>query len=115
MGDRISVSFANGGDESVALFSHWDGEAMVTIAMDYLRSLNGYLKGKLEMDPLDRLEPNTVMVDFIRYLTKNFNGRVTHNYYLGKDSNDGDNSDNGHVLFLLERTQNGLEIETQRR
>ena len=40
------------------------------------------------------------MVDFIRHLTKNMD-RIESNYYMGKDGNDGDNSDNGHYVFDL--------------
>ncbi len=48
--------------------------------------------------PLGRLEPGTVMVDFIRALTKDCES-VNSNYYLGKDDMDGDNSDNGHFTI----------------
>ena len=56
--------------------------------------------------PLDRLEPGTVMVDFIRWMAgRELAGaswqRITSNFYLGKDSEDGDNSDNGHVEIDL--------------
>lgn len=103
MGNRISISFVNGEEESVAFFSHWDGEDLVANARTYLRELDKYLDGKKEVMPLDRLEPNTVMVDFVRWFTRN-QGRVTNNYYFGKDSSDGDNSDNGHVRLYLKKT-----------
>jgi hypothetical protein len=41
------------------------------------------------------MEPNTVMVDFIRFLTVGMT-RVERSLYLGATENDGDNSDNGH-------------------
>lgn len=50
--------------------------------------------------PIDRLEPPTVMTDFIRWYTKD-RGRIESSIYLGKDEKDGDNSDNGHYTFDL--------------
>jgi len=105
MGDRISISFRktlgeNWVEESPVLFSHWDGESLITEVYGYLdmltekRNNGGY--------PLDRLEPGTVMVDFIRHLTKDAE-RVKSNYYLGKTQNDGDNSDNGHRVIDLDK------------
>lgn len=104
MGDRISISFIRGKEKSVVLFSHWDGESFKTAAEDYVRRL------KLEIDapssplrggPLGRLEPNTVMVDFIRDFTEG-KGRVDGNYYLGATEDDGDDSDNGHYEISLD-------------
>lgn len=107
MGNRISISFVNGStgnfEESVALFSHWDGR-------DFLKTVRGYFKELQEtyltgegFYPLDRLEPNTVMMDLIVWLAEKdfFGGHVRSNYYLGKDDGDGDNSDNGHWRFNL--------------
>jgi hypothetical protein len=99
MGDRISFSFVSRDEargevyerESVTFFSHWDG-------MDFLDKVKAYcksLKRKGQGLPLDRLEPGTMMVDFIRWFTKDMKA-VDSNYYLGKDEDDGDNSDNGH-------------------
>ena len=51
--------------------------------------------------PLDRLEPGTVMVDFIREYTKDLK-IVNSNYYLAKSDEEGDNSDNGHWTIDLE-------------
>ena len=50
--------------------------------------------------PLDRLEPDTVMVDFIRHITRGMN-RVESDLSLGKTQSDGDNSDNGHFVIDL--------------
>jgi len=101
MGNRISIQFKKGEDESPVLFSHWDGEDLKTQAEDYVEELKKEV-GEKECMPIERLEPGTVMVDFIRDLTKNMD-RVDSNYYLGKDENDGDNSDNGH--FIIELTK----------
>lgn len=92
MGDRISIRFVNKRKGmSVVLFSHWDGKELLKEAKNYLKQLP---KGS-HTTPLDRREPKTVMVDFIRHLTTGFSV-VDSNYYLGVNENDGDNSDNGH-------------------
>jgi len=99
MGNRISLQFQKDNEKSVVLFSHWGGMEFRDEARDYLRELKGEVKGK-QCEPLERLEPNTVMVDFIRHLTKNM-GRVESDLYLAKDENEGDNSDNGHFILDL--------------
>jgi len=107
MGNRASLSFKkvmsmNYVDESVVLFSHWLGEDLAKKANDYIVELKTELENKpmLRMTPLGRLEPSTVMVDFIRWLTKDLS-RVENDLYLGRDENDGDNSDNGHFTVIL--------------
>lgn len=96
MGDRVSISFKCGHHHSVVLFSHSDGQSFVDRARQYAERLLHERKGHYE--PLDRFEPNTVMVDFIRDITTGLS-RVTSNLYLGKDLLDGDNSDNGHYVI----------------
>lgn len=100
MGDRISIGFKHGDDLSVVLFSHWDGMSMLNVVKDYIYDLDKDVE-EGHTYPMNRREPNTVMVDFIRHC---FGGqkRIMSSYYLGKDSNDGDNSDNGHYWFDLE-------------
>lgn len=98
MGDRISIQFKDAYSSSPVLFSHWDGLSLIEEVENYLNSL--ILELEKNITPLGRLEPPTVMVDFIRNLTKNMN-RVERNYYFGKDEFDGDNSDNGHHIFIL--------------
>ena len=101
MGDRVSIQFVNGERKSVVLFSHWEGMALVDIAQDYAIKLKEEKAGQ-HITPLDRLEPETVMVDFIRHLVVYLSiPNVDGNYYLGKDENDGDNGDNGHHLISL--------------
>ncbi len=104
MGDRISISFRNEKNtwlkESVTLFSHWGGQGFATKAKEYVRNLKKRNTNDRIVQPLDRLEPNTVMVDFIRHITKNMK-RVESDLYLGKDEMDGDNSDNGHTTIDL--------------
>lgn len=102
MGDRISISFKKNNHESIALFSHWDGETLVEKANEYIKKLKEDIENNkiLGCMPLARLEPETVMVDFIRSYTKRLK-RLDSNLYLGKNSSDGDNSDNGHQIIIL--------------
>lgn len=94
IGDRVSIQFANGKRKSVVLFDHWGGMEFVETAKQYVAELKKE-RGDKTMMPIDRLEPNTVIVDFIRYLTVGMTG-VESSLYLGATENDGDNSDNGH-------------------
>ena len=98
MGDRVSVAFKNGNEESVTLFNHWGGIAFVDEAKNYIRTLLMRCKTHGGVQPLDRLEPNTVMVDFIREVTHDM-PRVESSLYLGRDGMDGNNSDNGHFVI----------------
>lgn len=104
MGDRISINFKKEEGESITLFSHWDGRELLTSVKDYYSELKAILLSRKERfelsEPIDRLEPNTVMVDFIRWLTEGT--LVKGNYYLGANENDGGNSDNGHFTFNLD-------------
>lgn len=97
MGDRISISFRNGEDTSVALFHHWGGMDFLDRAKEFVDELRTKKEGK-EYMPLDRLEPSIVMVQFIHvYTAENYgDDEIESSLYLGKDGNDGDNSDNGH-------------------
>jgi hypothetical protein len=102
LGDRVSIQFKNGDETSVALFSHWGGQEFPRHALEYAKTLQAEIKKKKGVSPLDRLEPETVMVDFIRYITTELN-RVDSNLYLGKDEDCGDNSDNGNFIIDLEK------------
>lgn len=101
MGDRVSIQLMNGSDKSVVLFSHWGGRSFLSVFQQYYNGLQKEIKkGSNSSMPIGRLEPETVMVDFIRYYTRNMD-RVSGGLYLGVDENDGDNSDNGHWVFDL--------------
>jgi len=123
MGDRVSVSFENGDERSVELFHHWGGVGFAKEALDYAVKLKAELeltREKQMSTPLTRLEPRVVMVDFIRHLWETGwlkgrdigifgggtafeeTGRINDSIYLGKDENDGDNSDNGHFIIDLQ-------------
>jgi len=110
MGNRVSISFRNREMESVAVFSHWGGMEFVEMARQYVRDLRQEV-GTKKMMPLQRLQPDTVVIDFIRHCTSHMD-RVTGDLYLGKNDMDGDNSDNGHfVLDLGEETKNEVPSE----
>lgn len=100
MGARISIAFKKGDEKSVTLFSHWGGEGFMQEALDYVELLKVERKGEVSL-PLDRLEPGTVMVDFIRHITQGMK-RVDSDLYLAKDKNGGDNSDYGHHIIKLD-------------
>jgi hypothetical protein len=98
MGNTISIQFVNGAEESVVLFSHWDGRDLLEEAQLYVKELKEENKGKSN-SPLEKLEPGTVMVDFIRHLTRFLTKneeRVESNYYLKASVREGDNVNNGH-------------------
>ena len=95
MGARVSIQFVKGEDTSPALFSHWGGMEFVKEAKRYAKR---FRKGAEASYPLQRGEPQTVLVDFIRHVTKDLK-KVEHNLYLGVDEKDGDNSDYGHHLI----------------
>jgi hypothetical protein len=107
MGDRVSIRFTNKDDiDAPVIFCHWGGIEFVKRAIEYSKDLIEERKGGF--DPLDRLEPRTVTCDFLynieRYYPINFgkeSHRISHDIYLGKDENDGDNGDNGHFNLDL--------------
>jgi|TARA_B100000900_G_scaffold397714_1_gene398361 hypothetical protein len=116
MGDRVSISFVNDVDyindkvreESVPLFNHWGGKEFPQYALNWVRKLKREVNENKEniSTPYTRLEPQRVMVLFIADLQKDRRfadytneERITHSIYLGKDKNDGDNSDNGHFVI----------------
>jgi hypothetical protein len=98
MGDRVSISFRNKGERSPQLFSHWGGRAFALQALEYAQLLSKERSGQVM--PLDRLEPQTVMVDFIRYITKHLD-RVESDLYICANQADGDDSDNGPFVIDL--------------
>jgi hypothetical protein len=102
MGDRVSISFYNNVAESVVLFSHQDGISLVDDACRYVQQLQEWARDVGPTNPLSRLEPATVMVDFMHgHIHCTDGGRIESNFYLGHDGHDGDNSDNGHYRIDL--------------
>ena len=103
MGARISIQFEKKDEKSVVLFSHWGGEEFKKGAEDFVEELKQEIattKNAVSY-PLTRLEPQTVMVEFVRYITRGME-RVESDLYLGVDSDDGDNSDYGHHVISLD-------------
>ena len=102
MGDRVSISFKKGDEESIALFDHWGGMDRVHHATEYAKQLKERHGGK-QSTPLDRREPGTVMVDYIRLITAGFK-EVESSLYVGemRDPLQGDNGDNGHHVIRLD-------------
>ena len=116
MGDRVSISFVNVDRlhhekikmESVPLFNHWGGREFPQYALNWVKKLKREVNEKKDniSTPYTRLDPQNVMVLFIADLQKDKQfadytnkERITHSIYLGKDKNDGDNSDNGHFVI----------------
>ncbi len=108
MGNRVSVEFRqkvicrdgkSRCESSPVLFSHWGGMAFVDEVREYVDELikeEGRNGGG--EDPLARFEPGTLMVDLVRYLSAR-QSRVRRDLYLGRNQNDGDNTDNGHFVI----------------
>lgn len=104
MGARASVSFKDtNNNESITIFSHWGGADLALEARLYLAELKQDIQNEKvnPITPLARLDLQTIVIDFIRHLTKN-NTRIESNLYLGKDEVDGDNSDFGHTAINLD-------------
>ena len=116
MGDRVSISFVNVDGlhhekikmESVPLFNHWGGREFPQYALNWVKKLKREVNEKKDniSTPYTRLDPQNVMVLFIADLQKDKQfadytnkDRITHSIYLGKDKDDGDNSDNGHFMI----------------
>jgi hypothetical protein len=120
MGDRVSIQFKSdqdwpsGDGLSMVLFHHWGGEGFVDLAKLFVHKLNEEVP-QTQGDPVTRRECSSMMVQFIAWLQKNghcdnyrYPGLLSHSLYLGKDQNDGDNTDNGHFVICA-RTGKTLE------
>ena len=105
-------------EESPALFHHWGGTELPKVAFEWFKKVKAETKAMGQRsDPFTRLEPRNLMVQLIgtlarekwdQYttgLTKDKKGItkhdtwMTYSMYLGKDGQDGDNSDNGHYTI----------------
>ena len=98
-------------DQSPALFHHWGGTHFPKFAFQWFKKVKAKY-AKHGGDPFTRMEPRNLMVQFIAHMrnheelrydsynrkSKDFDTDdelISYSIYLGKDSNDGDNSDNG--------------------
>ena len=131
MGDRVSLSFQQETewyvkrkkekhmDQSPALFHHWGGTHFPKFAFQWFKKVKEKY-AKHGGDPFTRMEPRNLMVQFIAHLRNHddlryskFNSKskdfdtdeelICYSIYLGKDSNDGDNSDNGHYIIDVDK------------
>lgn len=81
------------------LFNHWGGKEFHEQAKDFAKNFKErHPEEDKSSTPFTRLEPETIMVAFIQSLTAE-----NYSLYLGKDQNDGDNSDAGHSTIDLEK------------
>jgi hypothetical protein len=137
MGDRVSLSFQQKAEwyvnrkkeehleQSPALFHHWGGTHFPKFAFQWFKDVKEKY-GKSGGDPFTRMEPRNLMVQFIAHLRNHEELRydtldetddelLSYSIYLGKDSNDGDNSDNGHYIIDVDACKmyngNGESIE----
>ena len=124
MGDRVSLSFQQENewwvnkkkekhmDQSPALFHHWGGTHFPKFAFQWFKNVKAKY-AKHGGDPFTRMEPRNLMVQFIAHLRNHEDLRygtldetddelLSYSIYLGKDSNDGDNSDNGHYTIVVD-------------
>jgi hypothetical protein len=100
MGDRISISFKDDSEESVVFFEHWAGLRLKKDVEAFVKEINTkYVKN--QNDPYTRREPSRIMPLFIAWYFKKHNGGDS--VYLGATDEDGDNSDNGHYTYDLQK------------
>lgn len=111
MGNSISISFLkrNVDDEdeiveSVVLFSHWQGRRLLALACTYLEQLRAANRGRSSLDswPLERLEPRTVIVDFIGWMSSAM-PLMSRDIYLGRVQVDSRYLHHGHFTFDLDQ------------
>ena len=130
MGDRVSISFKDNEENSVSLFHHWGGTHFPKYAFEWFKMLKEQLKKETSKGstPTTRFEPRTMMAQFVSHMgrSKHFkenkgfgktNGKsdftkpivseseLSHSVYFGKDSEDGDNSDNGHYTIDVNKCE----------
>ena len=120
MGERVSIQFQKleqyGNqdpvqEKSVVLFNHWGGTEFPELAYDWVRGFReNSQREKLDRvsDPISRMDIQIVMVQFIGYLATSgffkhhrYEGAISDSLYLGKDENDGDNSNYGNHLIII--------------
>ena len=110
-------------EESPALFHHWGGTELPKVAFEWFKKVKIAASKIGGSDPFTRLEPRNLMVQLIGTLAREkwdqyslgsiFDDKgarkhdtwMTHSMYLGKDSNDGDNSDNGHYTIDVDESR----------
>ena len=119
-------------EESIILFNHWGGVNFPKVAFDwfkdYKKKVDKTAKGK-GSTPITRFDCNNVMVQFVSWLGqcghyKECNGfekeeygeaiydkplysdyQISGSLYFGKNTEDGDNSDNGHYTIFTKKCE----------
>ena len=135
MGDRVSISFKeekNDNEESIILFHHWGGVNFPKVVFDwfkdYKKKIDKTAKNNVST-PITRFDCNNLMVQFVSWLgqcghyrecisfEKDENDKliydkplysdyqISHSLYFGKDTDDGDNSDNGHYTIFTKKCE----------
>ena len=133
MGDRVSISFKDkDNDESIILFHHWGGTKFPKVAFDwfkdYKKKIDKTAKSNVST-PITRFDSNNVMVQFVQWLGQGGHYRqctgfekdendesiydeplysdylISDSLYFGKDTNEGDNSDNGHYTIYTKKCE----------
>ena len=135
MGDRVSISFKeekNDNEESIILFHHWGGVKFPKVVFDwfkdYKKKIDKTAKNNVST-PITRFDCNNLMVQFVSWLgqcghyrecisfEKDENDKliydkplysdyqISHSLYFGKDTDDGDNSDNGHYTIFTKKCE----------
>ena len=102
MGERVSISFKNGDKESVTLFNRWEGRDFLRKARKYTKNLKKDFQVMETTTPLSKLDPNTVMVDFLREITKDVK-RNESTLYLGIRPEDNDTSIYENFVIMLDK------------
>ena len=125
MGNRVSIQFCQKSrlfgrerfqiNKTVPLCHHWGGTTFPVIAENFaidfhkrIRKIEEDLNQTNCSDPVTRLDPDTVLVQFLMWMATQeefkhykYDGFFTAHMYLGKDLDDVDNSDNGNYEIWL--------------
>ena len=135
MGDRVSISFKeekNDNEESIILFHHWGGVNFPKVVFDwfkdYKKKIDKTAKNNVST-PITRFDCNNLMVQFVSWLGQEWHYRecigfekdennksiydnplysdyqISGSLYFGKDTNHGDNSDNGHYTIFTKKCE----------
>jgi len=98
MGDRISISFKNKYEESIAFFEHNRGLSLINDVRAFIGELNQRIPQQ-EHDPISRREPSWIIPLFVSWY---FKRHPDNDVYLVQNKEGGDNSDNGHFTYSFE-------------
>ncbi|MCE2497763.1 MAG: hypothetical protein J4F28_01990 [Nitrosopumilaceae archaeon] len=81
MGNRVSIQFETDGMKSAVLYSHWDGWDLVGLATEYVRRLKADAVTDDTGGPLNRLESDSVMFNFMWWLQRQAEWRSPTDLY----------------------------------